>query len=184
MSRFLSKKERLALEQELSLERYARYSDRIKCILLLDSAKSPESIAEYLFLSRHSITNYLKRYQEGGIEELVCDDYHGTECRLNEMQQQELALHLEETLYQTVYAIRGHIQVTYKIKILFLPPYSPNLNLIERLWRFLKKIVLYNQYYEKFADFRGAILNFFKNIKQYKQELQSLMTLNFHTLGA
>jgi transposase len=68
--------------------------------------------------------------------------------------------------------------------VLFLPPYSPNLNLIERLWRFLKKVVLYNRYYEKFADFRSAILNFFKNIKQYKDELASLMTLKFHTLGA
>jgi len=69
--------------------------------------------------------------------------------------------------------------------MLFLPPYSsPNLNLIERLWRFLKKIVLYNQYYEKFLDFKVAILNFFENIKQYKLELQSLMTLKFRTLGS
>lgn len=73
---------------------------------------------------------------------------------------------------------------TSKITILYLPPYSPNLNLIERLWRFLKKVVLYNTYYEKFADFRSAILNFFKNIKRYKSELASLMTLKFHTLGA
>ena len=34
---------------------------------------------------------------------------------------------------------------TSKVQIIFLPPYSPNLNLIERLWRFLKKIVLYNK---------------------------------------
>jgi transposase len=73
---------------------------------------------------------------------------------------------------------------TSKIRILFLPPYSPNLNLIERLWRLLKKVVLYNQYYEKFSDFRSAVLNFFRNIKQYKTELKSLMTLKFHTLGA
>ena len=72
---------------------------------------------------------------------------------------------------------------TSKVQIIFLPPYSPNLNLIERLWRFLKKIVLYNRYYERFADFRGAILKFFANIKQYRSELESLMTLKFHTLG-
>ncbi|MFN5062962.1 MAG: transposase [Pseudomonadota bacterium] len=44
------------------------------------------------------------------------------------------------------------------MKIIFLPPYSPNLNLIEHLWRFLKKIVLYKRYYERFADFKAAIL--------------------------
>ena len=106
----------MVLEQELSLERNARYSDRIKCILLLDSGKSAESITEYLFLSRNSVANYLKRYQEGGIEELVSDDYQGTECRLSETQREELALHLEDNLYQTVAAIRDHIQVRYKIK--------------------------------------------------------------------
>jgi hypothetical protein len=69
------------------------------------------------------------------------------------------------------------------VQIIFLPPYSPNLNLIERLWRFLKKIVLYNRYYERFADLKGALLKFFANIKQYRSELKSLMALNFHTLG-
>ena len=69
------------------------------------------------------------------------------------------------------------------MQIIFLPPYSPNLNLIERFWRFLKKIVLYNRYYERFADFKGATLKFFANIKQYRSELKSLMTPNFHTLG-
>ena len=73
---------------------------------------------------------------------------------------------------------------TYRVKILFLPPYAPNLNQIERLWRFLKKIVLYNKYYETFSEFRKAILDFFKNIKRYKPQLESLLTLNFHTLGA
>ncbi|MFO0416455.1 MAG: transposase [Pseudomonadota bacterium] len=52
---------------------------------------------------------------------------------------------------------------TSKEEIIFLPPYYPNLyypnlNLIERLWRVLKKIVLYNRYYERFADFKAAIL--------------------------
>jgi transposase len=70
-----------------------------------------------------------------------------------------------------------------KIKVLFLPPYSPNLNLIERLWRLLKKEVLSNRYFDKFADFRNAILSFFDHLEKYKPKLDSLMTLNFHTVG-
>ena len=42
---------------------------------------------------------------------------------------------------------------TSKIKLLFLPPYSPNLNLIERLWKFMRKKILYNQYYEKISNY-------------------------------
>ncbi|NCX38317.1 MAG: hypothetical protein EBX11_07690 [Actinobacteria bacterium] len=60
MGRFLTKHERKLLERELRVERYARFSDRIKCILLLDTGKSPESIAEYLFLSRNTVANYFK----------------------------------------------------------------------------------------------------------------------------
>ncbi len=115
MGRFLTKQERKLLEKELRLERYARFSDRIKGILLLDAGKSPESIAEYLFLSRNTVANYLKRYQADGVEDLASDDYQGSECRLSEVQQQKFAQHLEETLYQTVSSIREHIQATYRV---------------------------------------------------------------------
>jgi transposase len=43
------------------------------------------------------------------------------------------------------------------IDLLFLPPYSPNLNLIERLWKFTKKKCLYNRFYETFRAFKDAI---------------------------
>lgn len=66
-----------------------------------------------------------------------------------------------------------------KIELLYLPPYSPNLNLIERLWKCLRKKVINLHYYEKFEDFRAAILAFFKNLPQYKAELESLITPNF-----
>lgn len=71
-----------------------------------------------------------------------------------------------------------------KIQLKFLPAYSPNLNLIERLWKFMKKKTLYNQYYEKFDKFKEAILGFFQHIEQYKDELDSLLTNNFHLLDA
>ncbi len=45
------------------------------------------------------------------------------------------------------------------IELLFLPSYSPNLNLIERLWKFVKKKCLYSQYYETFANFKQAIVD-------------------------
>lgn len=68
---------------------------------------------------------------------------------------------------------------TTKIKPVFLPPYSPNLNIIERLWKFLRKIVINTSFYRKKEDFKKAILTFFENIKQYQSELESLLTLNF-----
>lgn len=66
-----------------------------------------------------------------------------------------------------------------RVKLIFLPSYSPNLNLIERLWKFFKKKVLYNTYYEKLEDFRQACIKFFRNIKSYHNELTSLMSGGF-----
>jgi transposase len=66
------------------------------------------------------------------------------------------------------------------IELLFLPPYSPNLNLIERVWKFVKKQCLSSLYYPDFASFRGAISSFVNQMhKTHKNELLSLLTLNF-----
>jgi transposase len=48
-----------------------------------------------------------------------------------------------------------------KIKLHFLPPYSPNLNPIERLWKWMKERVIYNTYYQEFEDFKSAVFGFF-----------------------
>lgn len=62
-----------------------------------------------------------------------------------------------------------------RIKLVFLPSYSPELNLIERLWKLFKKKVLYNKYYEKYADFEKACVGFFKNQEEYYAEIESIM---------
>lgn len=64
-----------------------------------------------------------------------------------------------------------------KVKRVFLPPYSPNLNLIERLWKFLWKKVINAGFYRTKEKFRQAVKNFFDNIGDYKEELESLLTL-------
>jgi len=66
-----------------------------------------------------------------------------------------------------------------KIEFIFLPPYSPNLNLIERLWKHFRKIVLYNKYYKTFEEFKIACKLFFRNIKKYRKDLSSLLKDNF-----
>ena len=68
------------------------------------------------------------------------------------------------------------------IEILFLPPYSPNLNLIERLWKFVKKECLYSTYYESFQPFKQAITACLSETTgRHKSALSTLLTLTFQT---
>jgi len=68
------------------------------------------------------------------------------------------------------------------IALLYLPSYSPNLNLIERLWGFAKRRSVYGKYHENFASFRSAIEATLADIPtRHADELASLMTLRFQT---
>lgn len=69
------------------------------------------------------------------------------------------------------------------IRILYLPPYSPNLNPIERLWKFMKKKVTANRYFEDFDDFKKTLMEFFRGIRKYRSELETLITDNFPIIG-
>ncbi len=67
------------------------------------------------------------------------------------------------------------------IELLFLPSYSPNLNIIERLWKFVKK-KLQNNYYAKFENFRIAVESILNEVDdKYKNDIKSLLNLRFQT---
>src|SRR5436305_15238429 len=68
------------------------------------------------------------------------------------------------------------------IELLFLPTYSPNLNLIERLWKFVRKECLYNTYYEHFDAFKQAITHCLSETTgRHQAALTRLLTLEFQT---
>ncbi len=90
-----------------------------------------------------------------------------------------ITLVLDNARYQRCKEVAQHAAIK-DIELLYLPAYSPNLNLIERLWKLTKKKCLTNKHYRNFSDFRDAIdgcLNRMAN--DYLPELKSLITLNF-----
>lgn len=324
-----------ALRRAHRLAKDKREADRLKAIYLLSRGKSRKEIAEVLMLDEDTIDNYRKRYQQGGISELLKDDYQGSAPMLSAAEIVELTNYLEANTYLTVETIADYVERTYQVKyslsglrqllhrldfvykkaktvpgkanrekqeayidfleeilnnkgandvhyyldgvhpqhntqlaygwikrgqdkiikansgrqriningalnvetlevvirvddtintqstlrlfltleqkhpeaaaiyitldnakyyknalireylatskivLLFLPAYSPNLNLIERLWKFMRKTILYNRYYEKFADFKNAVLEFFETLGKHETKLATLLTKNF-----
>lgn len=91
----------------------------------------------------------------------------------------EVTLVMDNANYQRCYFVRDHAK-TLGVELLFLPSYSPNLNLIERLWKLTKRRCLTNRYYTDFKAFRGAIDKCLDDLAgPLKEELASLMRLNF-----
>jgi len=78
-------------------------------------------------------------------------------------------------------AVRAFLEHS-RIDLQFLPPYAPNLNLIERFWKFFKRKVLYNRYYEDFADYKAACKQFFSDLDTHAEQLRSLLTDNFEII--
>jgi len=66
----------------------------------------------------------------------------------------------------------------------FLPPYSPNLNLIERLWKFLRQKIINTAFYRTKGQFKTAVLDFFNRLPEFGQQLAARLTLNFHVLDS
>ena len=74
-----------------------------------------------------------------------------------------------------------YAQESNQLELVYLPPYSPNLNLIERVWRFMKKTALHNRYHETFNDFKKTIGDFFQQLPKY-DELADLLTEEFQVI--
>lgn len=92
-----------------------------------------------------------------------------------------ITLFLDNARYQHC-ALVIEKAVSLQIELCFLPSYSPNLNLIERLWKFVKKKCLYSKYYPDFHAFKTAINDCLEQTSTtHKTELTSLLSLRFQT---
>ena len=91
-----------------------------------------------------------------------------------------ITLVMDNARYQRCDLVKN-LAKEWNIDLLFLPSYSPNLNLIERLWKWVKKDCLNCKYYECFNEFKDAINQSLMKVSnvEYKKELDSLLSLNF-----
>lgn len=105
------------------------------------------------------------------------------QIRMDYPKEPKITVFLDNAGYNRAYDVQ-ELAKTLNITLAYLPPYAPNLNLIERLWKFFKKKVMKNTYYASFQSFYQAIDNFFKNFSDYEKELTSLLTFKFKIIKA
>ncbi len=92
-----------------------------------------------------------------------------------------ITLVLDNARYQKCAVVRA-LAKSLRIELLYLAGYSPNPNLIERLWKFLRKESLDSMYYEDFAQFTTAIDRCLDDLPTvHKGEMERLMTHKFRT---
>jgi len=107
-----------------------------------------------------------------------CELLWDISCRYSNV---PITLVLDNARYQKC-ALVFYFAKLLDIELLYLPAYSPNLNLIERLWKFVKKKCLYSKYYDNFDAFKKSIIDCLnKTDTEHKGELDTLLTLRFQT---
>jgi transposase len=135
--------------------------NRINVLGVVDAiTKEVITISNTTYINAETVVSFLKKLREHYKDlpiKIVLDNARYQHCKFVE----DIALSLDITL-------------------LFLPSYSPNLNIIERLWKFTKKKILYAKYYETPDKFHKAINGFFKTINlEHAAELKNLLSLKF-----
>ena len=108
----------------------------------------------------------------------MCDLLRAIRLR-NRDDKRRLYLVLDNASYNRSYRVRD-LAKELRIKILYLPPYSPNLNPIERFWKFVKKKVMANTYFPDLDTFKKELMLFLRGVRKHKAELSTLITDNFH----
>ncbi|MFC2490172.1 MAG: helix-turn-helix domain-containing protein [Prevotella sp.] len=162
---------------------FEHYWAQITCILMLAHGHDAKTVAYDLGISLSSVYNYVDSYKSGGISKLTDSHYKGCWGLLDSLQIVAPCSELHCKVYTDTKSVARWVKGT-RIRQMFLPPYSPNLNLIERPWKMLWKKVINMGFYRTRKEFRRAVMIFFEHIADYKKEWESLLTLNFRLVNS
>jgi transposase len=105
------------------------------------------------------------------------------EIKIQYCKAKKISIILDNARYQRSNIVQTTAKF-FNIDLIYLPPYSPNLNLIERLWRYFKKEVMKNKYYCDYATFENAVESFFTKFEDRIEDLKSLLNFKFGIIKA
>src|ERR1700691_2450925 len=136
MKSFLSNEQRKEYIQMHRKSKEKQFADRIKCILGLDKGYSHEEIAELLMIDESTIWRWHQQFQQGGMEQLLKNDYQGSDSYLSPCQQDELDAYLESNIclsakevchyveenYGVAYTVKGMTSLLHRLSFVYKKP--------------------------------------------------------------
>lgn len=139
---------------------------RVNCLGFLDAVSHKvETVMNDSYLNADSVCEGLKKLRQNASDEW-------------------LYVILDNAAYQRCKKVRN-CAAQLNINLIYLPPYSPNLNLIERLWKFLRSKILANKYYDSFNQFFDKVHDFLASIHlNFCESLTSLLSFNFQCIDS
>ena len=173
----LSKQELAELRAAHRRAANVREAYRINAVILLGKGRTAADVADALLIDQETVRTYFKRYKKGGVEELLRMNYVGSEALLDAVQLAELDAHLQSSK-----AVAEHLENSRSASCFCRLNHQTSI-LIERFWKFFKRQILYNRYYEAFIDYKNACKRFFRELDSYVSQLRSLLTENFEIIG-
>lgn len=93
-----------------------------------------------------------------------------------------IVLFADNAKYFKAKLVNKWLEAHPQVHLVSLPPYAPNLNLIERFWKFAKEHLVKNTYYEKYKTFRAHVFRFLNHVDAYVEELKTLMVEKFQII--
>lgn len=92
---------------------------------------------------------------------------------------ERFVLYLDRAKYYGSPVVKAWLRRHPEFELEPLPTYSPNLNLIERLWKFVRKEAL-NRWHPTFEAMQEAVSGVLDHLEQYQPELETLLVEKFH----
>ena len=94
----------------------------------------------------------------------------------------EMIMFSDNAKYFYASTVREWLEAHPTMWLLPLPTYAPNLNLIERLWKFVKEHLVTNTYYEQYKTFRAQVFRFLNHLDNHADALHTLMVEKFQII--
>ena len=94
----------------------------------------------------------------------------------------KIVLFVDNAKYFKAKLVREWLEEHPRLQLEALPTYAPNLNLIERFWKFAKEKLVKNTYYEQYKTFRAHVFRFLNHVDRYVEELKTLMVETFQII--